>query len=117
MAGTSKSIQKYFRTVDQANAALAQRWRGITHQLRLGLAMPIPTSAILLRTFEPTKDYVGASGKRHRMPVRALYGFGDAARQRFADDSTRYQLYAASLKKEVDTANTAVAHWIGRAKA
>jgi hypothetical protein len=68
MAGTSRSLQKYFRSVDEANATLTRRWRAITHHLKLGLGTPIPGAAILLRTYEAPKDYAGDDGKKHRNP-------------------------------------------------
>lgn len=117
MAGNSRALQKYFRTVDEANAALAQRWQAITKHLPLGLAMPVPTASILLRAFEAPKDYVGADGRRHRKPVRALYGLGDSAKQRFEDDSMLYQQQSAILKSQVDSANEAVVQWAARAQA
>ncbi len=93
MAGSSKPVQKYYRKVDEANAALALRWRAITNHMRLGLSAPIATSAMLLRTYEPPKDYVGEDGKKHRKPIRALYGFGDSARERFESDAAQYERF------------------------
>jgi restriction system protein len=117
MAGTSKSLHKYFRNVDDANAALAERWRAITNHLRLGLGTPIPTSALLLRTYEPPRDYAGEDGKKHRKPMRALYGFGEAARERFESDAAQYERFCTQLRAEIDTANASVYHWLGRAQA
>lgn len=48
MATTSKSLQKYFRTVNEANAALAQRWQAITHHLSLGLGVALPTAVAVV---------------------------------------------------------------------
>ncbi len=112
MAGASKALHKYLKTVDEANAALTQRWRTVTHHLRAGLSAPVVTSAILLGTYEAPKDYIGDDAKKHRKPIRALYGFGDQARERFQRDSALYERYCSDLKAEIDTANLSVAHWL-----
>lgn len=117
MAGSSKPLRKFYRKVDEANAALALRWRAITNHLRLGLSAPIATSEMLLRTYQPPKDYVGDDGKKHRKPSRALYGFGDSARERFETDAAQYERFSIHLRDEIDTANASVAHWVGRARA
>src|SRR5260370_25101774 len=117
MAGASKALHKYLKTVDEANAALTQRWRTVTHHLRAGLSAPVVTSAILLGTYEAPKDYIGDDAKKHRKPIRALYGFGDQARERFQRDSALYERYCSDLKAEIDTANLSVAHWLARAQA
>ena len=76
MAGASKSVQKYLRSVNQANAALSHRWSAISNHLSFGLAQPVGTSAFLFKAYAPPNEFIGQDGKKHRKPVRALYGFG-----------------------------------------
>jgi restriction system protein len=114
MAG---SLQKYLSSVDHANSALSQRWAAISNHLRYGLTLPVPTSAILLKTYDPPNEFVGEDGKKHRKPIRALYGFGQAARERFDHDVAVFERYCGGVKTLIDTDNSAVDQWRWRAQA
>ncbi len=117
MANASKSVRKYVRNVGEANLELHQRWTAITNHLRYGLAQPVASSAALLKDYSPPNDFVGADGKKHRKPVRALYGFGQSARERFDHDWAAFERYCSDIKSRIDADNSAVAYWRDRARA
>ena len=116
MAGTSASIEKYVRAAHKENAALTPRWSKVTGHLRYGLAAPIATSAVLHKPFEPPSHYVDDQGKTHRKPIRAFYGLGDGARDRFQRDEASYAAYAARTKAALEAENAAISLWSARAR-
>ena len=71
MAGASKSVQQYLRSVNQANAALSHRWSAISNHLRFGLAQPVGTSAFLFKAYAPPNEFIadpGSFGNADIMP-------------------------------------------------
>jgi restriction system protein len=117
MAGSQKSLQKFVRRINEANAALGQRWTAVSNHLRLGLAQPVATSAILRKVYKAPSDFPRADGKMHHKPMRALYGLGADAKAHFDYDLALYGRYCVWLKSQVDAANSAVEFWVGKAQA
>jgi restriction system protein len=116
MANGSKSLQKYYGLVAQANLDLSRRWGQITGHLRYGVALPVVTSAILYKSFQPPTHYMGSDGKMHRKPLRALYGFGHSAKEHFDSDTAAYAAYADALRNQIEHDNAAVVHWVNQAQ-
>jgi restriction system protein len=117
MATASKSLQKYLKSVEQANAGLRQRWAYISNHLSQTLPMPLVDSSILLKTYESPSYFVGADGRNHRKPIRALYGLGQSARDAFKRDLASYERYCAVVKAEIEAGNKSVEYWRNRAQA
>src|SRR5438309_7914634 len=110
------ALERFERQVDRANKALSAQWQNVSNHLGDGLRLPVRTSAVLRKAFSPPDHYPGPDGRQHRKPVRALYGFGDSARQRFDGDVAFFEQYGAGLKSEVDRYNAALDYWMSRAR-
>src|SRR5690348_9686198 len=103
--------------VNQANAELAGRWRAVGNHLRTGVLLPGPHSSILKKQFHVPDDYLGTDGRWRRKPLRALYGFGQSARERFEADVATYERYCRDWKAQLERDNLAVDFWTKKAQA
>jgi hypothetical protein len=113
----ARAVQSVYWQVEQANRALSAQWGAVTDLLRSGLVQAIPTSEALRKKFILPTEYPKSDGGMHRKPVRALYGLGHSAQQRYEADLGLFDQYSKALKVQIDRDNWALDYWVSRARA